>query len=241
VGAFGQLRDLPNSKTFVHSQNTKQTRNANRNEQHNTSHTYHLTPHDIMALSRFYNDPFFSDSVVHDPHFMFPAIDPDRWMLTPFAPPRFPSRFDRGWMMVPFPSTPLRTAGSKVEEDETKYSFSLQVPGFKAEDMTVTMEEAPNGGHVLLLSGKQKTETKENGNNMFTSESTFLQRFNLGRNVDTEKIDARLTDGVLCVSVAKKEAEKKPAAKVITITQGTSNKDDSSVKTVKASNKDSVE
>ena len=190
-----------------------------------------------MALSRFYNDPFFSNSVFHDPDFMSPAIDPYRWMLTPIATtPRFPSHFDHGWMMSPFPSTPSRNAGSKVEEDETKYSFSLQVPGFKAEDMTVKMEEGPNGGHVLLLSGKQKTEKKDNENNMFTSESTFVQRFNLGYNVDTEKIDASLTDGVLRVNVVKKEPEKKPAAKVITITQGASIKDDSSAKTVKASN-----
>jgi HSP20 family protein len=219
---------------------TKYEANAKRKAE-TSNKTHHIpslpnTPHDIMALSHFYNDPFFSNSVFHDPDFMVPAIDPDRWMLTPLATRRFPSRFDRGWMMTPFPSNPSYNAGSKVEEDETKYSFSLQVPGFKPEDMTVKMEEAPNGGHVLLLSGKQKTETKENENNMFTSESRFVQRFNLGRNVDTEKIDASLTDGLLRVNVAKKEPEKKPAAKVITITQGTSNKDDSSAKTVKASN-----
>ena len=54
-------------------------------------------------------------------------------------------------------------------------------------------------------------------------------------NVDTDKIDASLTDGVLRVNVAKKEPEKKPATKVIAITQGASIKDDSSAKTLKAS------
>lgn len=228
VGAFGQIRDLQNSKIQPSAHKIR------NHEQHNTSHRLPPYPLDTIALSRFYNDPFFCNSVFHDTDFIFPAIDLDRWMLT--ATHRFPSRFDRGWMMTPFPSTPLHTAGSKVEEDETKYSFSLQVPACKAGDMTVKIEEAPNGGHVLLLSGKQKTEKIENEINMFTSESTFVQRFNLGRNVDTEKIDASLADGGLRVNVAKKEPEKKPAEKVITITQGTSKKDDSSVKTVKASN-----
>jgi HSP20 family protein len=225
-----------------------------------------------MALSRFYNDPFFSTSIFRDidDASMFPASDLDRWMMTPFsATPMFPSRphLDR-WLMTPFSYTPhlkqrkadkrltsssplSRLAdgvgGCKVEEDDTKYSFSLQAPGFKAEDMAVKVEEASNGGgRVLLLSGKTHNEKKDNEHNMFSSESTFVQRFSLGRNADTEKIEASLTDGILRVIVAKKEPEKKrPNVKVITITEGVSNKVDSSVKatdkvdsSVRVTNKD---
>jgi HSP20 family protein len=103
--------------------------------------------------------------------------------------------------------------GYEINETEDKYSICVDVPGVKAADMAVQLE---NDGRVLHLIGGRKVQKGDS-----TTEHKFSQRFTIGNNVDTTKLSADLTNGVLCVSAPKlKVEEKKPIT--IAITEGRS-------------------
>jgi HSP20 family protein len=71
------------------------------------------------------------------------------------------------------------------------------VPGVKPDHMKIELE---NNGRVLHISGdrKEKTDTSY-------KEFKFDKRFTLGRNLDTSKIAAHLSDGVLVLTAPKIE------------------------------------
>jgi len=151
-----------------------------------------------MALSRFHpfalRTPF--DELFDVPTFGFPRdLDnlPSRSFVT--QPP------EGFWL----PRHPYH-----VHEDDKTYMVSVDVPGVKAEDINLKIED----DKVLHLSGGRKIQ-KENGS---FSESKFDYRMTLSDNVDVNKISANLQDGVLKLTAPKMEV-KKPEARVINITE----------------------
>jgi HSP20 family protein len=135
------------------------------------------------ARDPFFNDPFFTDIVP------MPVLNIER---DPF--------------MVLRRSSP----GYEIHEDDNKFQLSIDVPGVKAADMKVDLEQ---GGRLLHLSGGRKIE-KEGS----VTETRFDKRFTLAENVDAGKITANLADGVLVVSAPKKVT----APTTIAITEGPS-------------------
>lgn len=103
--------------------------------------------------------------------------------------------------------------GYEIHEDDSKYSIAIDVPGVKAEDMDMKLED---NGRVLHLSGSRTVKAKNDGG---ISKTSFVKRFTIGDNVDTEKISANLENGVLEVTAPKKTPTKKEPH-VIKITQG---------------------
>jgi HSP20 family protein len=71
--------------------------------------------------------------------------------------------------------------------------LSLDVPGIKASDLKVNIEN-----QVLTISGN-RTVTREN----LTSNWRFSRQFALEATVDTSNLTANLVDGVLTVSAPK--------------------------------------
>jgi HSP20 family protein len=97
----------------------------------------------------------------------------------------------------------------EVHEDDTKFQFSLDVPGVKPEDITVQVEQ---NGSALHLSGGRKIQRGDE-----VIETRFEKRFRLGRNIDASKITANLSDGVMIVT-APKDLSKEQVVK-ISVTQ----------------------
>mmetsp|Transcript_61131 Transcript_61131/g.180815 ORF Transcript_61131/g.180815 Transcript_61131/m.180815 type:complete len:165 (-) Transcript_61131:121-615(-) len=108
--------------------------------------------------------------------------------------------------------TLLRRASPRYEitEDDKQFQLAVDIPGVKATDMKVQVE---HGGRVLHLSGQRKT--KERG---VSTESRFEKAFTIDDTIDTGKIRANLSDGVLVVTAPKKPKES--TAKIIAITKG---------------------
>jgi HSP20 family molecular chaperone IbpA len=98
----------------------------------------------------------------------------------------------------------------QVQEDDKSYTVSVDVPGVRAEDMNIKIED----NNVLHLSGGRKIQ---DGNNF--SERKFDYRMTLGDDVQVDKISAHLADGVLKLTAPKMEV-KKPEARTIKITNG---------------------
>ena len=153
-----------------------------------------------MALNR-YNRPFFTgfdDFFAPTP---FLTRDRDFFDLMPVVP-----NIDRET------SSLLRSSpGYEISESDDKYQIHVDVPGVKAADMNVDLE---NDGRVIHISGGRKIE-KEG----VMTETRFEKRFTIGDNVDVEKMSANLADGVLTLTAPKIEKKEKPKH-TIAITEG---------------------
>jgi HSP20 family protein len=102
-----------------------------------------------------------------------------------------------------------------VLENENALVFKADIPEIKPEDIEVHFE---NG--TLTLKGKREFEKKENGNGqggyhrIERSYGTFTRAFSLPDTVDPDKLSADYKNGVLTVTIAKKEVAKPKAVKV---------------------------
>ena len=111
----------------------------------------------------------------------------------------------------PFMVLRRSSPGYEIHEDDNKLQLSIDVPGVKAEDMKVELEQ---NGRLLHLSGGRKVE-KEGS----MTETRFDKRFTLAENMDVSQITANLADGVLVVSAPKKQIEEEKTT-TIAITEG---------------------
>lgn len=93
-----------------------------------------------------------------------------------------------------------------IYETRDYFGFTVEVPGFKQEDLSVSTE---NG--VLTIQGERKMEEKQEGKNFHRVERAygkFQRTFTLPGNVNPENIHASLSDGILRIEVAKREEAK---------------------------------
>lgn len=88
-------------------------------------------------------------------------------------------------------------------EDKDKLTVKAELPGFNREDLDVSVHE-----NSLILSGERKADEERKDGEFFRSER-FYGRFHrvipLPSSVDTEKIQAKYTNGVLTVTLPKNE------------------------------------
>jgi HSP20 family protein len=93
-----------------------------------------------------------------------------------------------------------------IREDVDNYIVEAELPGMKREEIEVELEN-----NVLSIKGERKFERKQDGENYHFVErsyGTFYRSFSLPKNVDGERIGAEYKDGVLHVSIPKKEEVK---------------------------------
>ena len=102
-----------------------------------------------------------------------------------------------------------------ISEQKDNYLVSLAVPGVKKEDLKIDVD-----GNMLTISSERE-ESNEEKDKKFTrreySYYSFSRSFTLPEEINKEKIDARSEDGVLKISLPRKEEAKKPAAKNIAV------------------------
>ena len=102
-----------------------------------------------------------------------------------------------------------------ITEQKDAYLVLLAAPGMKKEDFKIDVD-----GNMLTI-GSEKEETKEEKGKKFTRKeynySSFSRGFTLPDEVNLEKIDAKYEDGVLKISLPRKEEAKKSAAKHIAV------------------------
>jgi len=78
---------------------------------------------------------------------------------------------------------------ARIKENENDYSLSLGLPGFKKEDININIED-----DILIISSTvEKDDFK----------SSFENRYSIPEDVDKEKIDATMENGVLTVVIGK--------------------------------------
>lgn len=102
-----------------------------------------------------------------------------------------------------------------VTENKDNYLVSLAAPGMKKDDFNIDVD-----GNILTISS-EKEERKEDKDDKYTRNeynySSFSRSFTLPDEVNKEKIEAKYEDGVLKISMPRKEEAKKNTAKHIAV------------------------
>ena len=101
-----------------------------------------------------------------------------------------------------------------VKDIENAFQIEVAAPGLKKEDFKLSLHE-----NRLTISAKQEEKTEEKSEKYSRQEfnyTSFQRTFTLPKNVDSEKIEASYTDGILHVGLPKKE-EIKLAIKEIAV------------------------
>jgi len=124
---------------------------------------------------------------------------------------------DNNWMIRPNATAPA----INVLETPDEFRVELAAPGMKREDFNIEINEE----HDLVISmechhEEEQPQDKEQSRYLRRefSYSKFEQTLILPDNVDEEKIQARMTDGVLTLSIPKiSEEDQQKARRTIAI------------------------
>jgi len=99
-----------------------------------------------------------------------------------------------------------RTPAVNIAETDAQFEVELAVPGLSKEDIKINLDK-----NVLSVSADKKTETADE-NKKFTkreySYSSFSRSFTLPESADQSKIEADYVNGILKLTIAKKEEAK---------------------------------
>lgn len=106
-------------------------------------------------------------------------------------------------------------AHAPVNIRETKDAYVLDVvaPGFEKGDFKINLD-----GQTLTISSEKKTEQKTENEKQIRREfsfRSFSRSFTLDENVDADKINAKYDNGVLKLTLPKKEAKQETAKEII--------------------------
>ncbi|HEX9806657.1 MAG TPA: Hsp20/alpha crystallin family protein [Alteraurantiacibacter sp.] len=142
------------------------------------------TPHQETSLVEQFMEPITRlrdevDRVFDD----FPM----RWPA--FA--RLPARFGA---LLPTPAI-------EMTETDKAYKINVEVPGIPASEIEVEAEKG-----LLVISGEKKEEREEKERDCVRSERSygaFERRIALPRDADLDAIEAKASDGVLTITVAR--------------------------------------
>ena len=110
-----------------------------------------------------------------------------------------------------------REMKTDVHEHEDHYEVDIDLPGFKKDEITLSLEK----GYLTVNAAKglDKDETDKKGR-MIRQEryaGSMQRSFYVGEALTEEDITARFENGVLSLNVPKCEAKKLPEKKVIMI------------------------
>jgi len=96
------------------------------------------------------------------------------------------------------PRTNLYDVGDHLE-------MKVEVPGIAKDDLNIKVQ-----GNYLEISGSRKSEAPEgySAHRVECGTSTFTRSFTLPSDVDTARVEAELTNGVLVLTLPKSEAAK---------------------------------
>jgi|SRR5689334_3996622 len=127
--------------------------------------------------------------------------------------------FNRGminWGTSNFSSSETTLPAVNIKETENSYEVEMAAPGMKKQDFKIELDN-----NILTISSEKSEESHEDdGKGRYSrrefSYQSFQRSFTLPKEVvDEDKIEARYRDGVLQLSIPKKEkAKQKPPRKI---------------------------
>ena len=104
-----------------------------------------------------------------------------------------------------------------VHETDTDYEMDVDLPGFKKDQINVNLED----GYLTISASKDHDQEKKDKHGKIIRQERYagsMQRsFYVGENVKTEDVKAKFEDGVLRLTIPKKELKQLPGNNTIAI------------------------
>ena len=100
----------------------------------------------------------------------------------------------------------------EISETDKDYALVAELPGLDDKDVDVTLNDG-----VLTLKGEKKSETSsERGAGRYSERwfGKFERSFDLGSDIDPDKVTATFKKGVLTVTVAKRPSAQSSARRI---------------------------
>ena len=104
------------------------------------------------------------------------------------------------------------TVPVNVTESESGYQLEVVAPGFGKEDIKIDLDK-----NLLTISAESKKDDGQQTVKNLRTEyryQTFKRTFTVNNNIDTEKISAQYSNGVLFIQLPKKVEVKEPAKQI---------------------------
>ena len=136
---------------------------------------------------------------------------------------QMPSMFDRffendmfDWSNRNYSNTNTTLPAVNIKEDKDGFEVEMSAPGFKKGDFKIELNNS-----LLTISSEKKIENETKEGQQFTrrefSYQSFSRSFTLPETAEGEKIVAKYENGILSVSIPKKEEAKPKPVKQIEI------------------------
>ncbi|NJO87509.1 MAG: Hsp20/alpha crystallin family protein [Chloroflexia bacterium] len=119
------------------------------------------------------------------------------------------------WSNKHFSDTNTTLPAVNIKEDDNGFEVEMAVPGMTKKDFKINLEN-----NMLCISSEKKTEGEKSDDNYSRKEfsyQSFSRSFSLPESVDDRKINAKYENGILYVSIPKKEEAKPKPPRVIDI------------------------
>jgi len=99
-----------------------------------------------------------------------------------------------------------------VREDPDHIYVDVELPGFKKDEVDITLEN-----QTLTISAERKEEKEQKADWLLKERryQRFMRSFTLPPTVDERKVDAKLNDGLLSITLNKREETKPRKVQVI--------------------------
>ena len=114
--------------------------------------------------------------------------------------------FDRAWGGRDLPTAPTAAYPVDITEDDNHVIVEAELPGFKKDEINVTMEQG-----VLSITAQREARKREGNGEAHLAERQFTRvarSFRLPVAVDENNVQCKLDEGVLTVTLPKREEVK---------------------------------
>ncbi len=113
--------------------------------------------------------------------------------------------YDRPWAAGPAFAPASNSPRTNLFEKGDTFEVQAEVPGISKEDLNIKIQ-----GNYLEISGKRTVKPPENYkvHRNERAASTFSRSFTLPEEVDADKVEAQLKDGILYLTLPKSETAK---------------------------------
>ena len=127
----------------------------------------------------------------------------------------FPALFNELLNNSGVATNPKPAPSANIKESEEAFEIELALPGFKKEDFKIEVQDKS-----LTVSSESKKENEDSNENYIRKEfsfNSFSRSFRLPRTVDSEQIVAEFENGILTLTLPKREEAKAKEPRLIAI------------------------
>ena len=119
------------------------------------------------------------------------------------------------WSNRHFSDTNTTLPAVNIKENQDEFNVEMAIPGMEKQDFKINLEN-----NVLCISSEKKSEIEQDEGQFTRKEfsyQSFSRSFTLPESADDGKIKAKYENGILKISIPKKEEAKPKPPKVIDI------------------------